>query len=624
MHPPFVDYDPNSVITAAWLNDVNTAVYQALGTGGVAPTTPAQVISNLGLTTLLNVRDAPFNAVGNGIVDDTAAFNAFMLALQAQGDYASGIIPSTPVGYLLKGMVSLPNTNGWCLLMHGVKIIFAPTAGGTDCLASSNIWANSSNDAQLLGRPLIYTASANARYGVSWVALNRSHFEVEVQGFSASGSAGFFTDDSLDVDGYLKANYNYYGLLQGSHVNTPMNAWKLDVSLENNTQSMKVFNANGLQINTIVHESNASGIDVRSGSGVAIGTNIGNYLGEGNGNYDVRLGIDGVVNGAFVSGLVNSILTGVVHYPIALYTVSGFTHNCNLANGSAFVHFALPGGVSNSYFGSLSFSPGTSNGDPTQNPPVDNLYGGCTYAGIAADPGFLTRNNIIADYQTFVNNSANLCHWDAPFNEFVLGGSGTPTWLRSPNTGVVPDMLNGRPCGLLTIGAAPVSTNLSATFPMTTASGFNNTIVTFAVDMEIPFGSTPVCTMYFDNGSGGYPSSVTYVSANGTNVGTYYVSGYVGVIANLRCIIDGFTTNGVYKIGNFRVFTGLDPRLCSKPTGPVQFTRGGVAPTTGTHAQGDIVWNGSAAAGGVPGFVCTTAGTGGGTLVYKPMANLGA
>lgn len=44
----FVDY--STVIPASWLNDVNKAVYRALGAAGVAPTTAAQVLSNLGVS----------------------------------------------------------------------------------------------------------------------------------------------------------------------------------------------------------------------------------------------------------------------------------------------------------------------------------------------------------------------------------------------------------------------------------------------------------------------------------------------------------------------------------------------------------------------------------------------
>src|SRR4030067_2567568 len=36
-------------IVATWLNDVNIAVYRAIGAGGLAPITPTEVVTNLGL-----------------------------------------------------------------------------------------------------------------------------------------------------------------------------------------------------------------------------------------------------------------------------------------------------------------------------------------------------------------------------------------------------------------------------------------------------------------------------------------------------------------------------------------------------------------------------------------------
>ena len=49
IHATFVDNDTSSGnrVTASWLNDVNIAVYTALGTGGTAPTTATQVVNNL-------------------------------------------------------------------------------------------------------------------------------------------------------------------------------------------------------------------------------------------------------------------------------------------------------------------------------------------------------------------------------------------------------------------------------------------------------------------------------------------------------------------------------------------------------------------------------------------------
>jgi len=52
MHAPFIDGDlsQGNRIDSAWLNDINIAVYQALGAAGVAPTTAANVLDNLGFS----------------------------------------------------------------------------------------------------------------------------------------------------------------------------------------------------------------------------------------------------------------------------------------------------------------------------------------------------------------------------------------------------------------------------------------------------------------------------------------------------------------------------------------------------------------------------------------------
>lgn len=48
-------------------------------------------------------------------------------------------------------------------------------------------------------------------------------------------------------------------------------------------------------------------------------------------------------------------------------------------------------------------------------------------------------------------------------------------------------------------------------------------------------------------------------------------------------------------------------------------TTGPAAPTTGSHLQGQIVWNMAPAAGGVPGWICVASGTPG---TWKAMAVL--
>lgn len=64
--------DQQTVVFAAWLNDVNIAVYRAIGTGfgGLAPTTPAEVRANLGLTAVNPISGA--SLIGNNPIGGSA------------------------------------------------------------------------------------------------------------------------------------------------------------------------------------------------------------------------------------------------------------------------------------------------------------------------------------------------------------------------------------------------------------------------------------------------------------------------------------------------------------------------------------------------------------------------
>lgn len=68
--------DQSTVIVASWLNDVNDTVYQALGTGGVAPTTPAQVRANLGIS---SVGSTIIKGDGNGAYTNASASDVVSL-----------------------------------------------------------------------------------------------------------------------------------------------------------------------------------------------------------------------------------------------------------------------------------------------------------------------------------------------------------------------------------------------------------------------------------------------------------------------------------------------------------------------------------------------------------------
>ena len=81
-------------------------------------------------------------------------------------------------------------------------------------------------------------------------------------------------------------------------------------------------------------------------------------------------------------------------------------------------------------------------------------------------------------------------------------------------------------------------------------------------------------------------------------------------------IVIGNSTNASLMIGQ-----GNATPLSRIQFGPNSMLWAAASPTTGTWAEGDICWNTGAAAGGSPGWVCTTGGTSG---TWKAMANVGA
>lgn len=95
--------DGTTVVNAAWLNDVDAAVYQAgSGTSGTVNRTALAKF-----TDIVSVKD--FGAVGDGVTDDTAAFNAATMATTAHtgnDDLAMRRLIFVPAGdYKITGSV---------------------------------------------------------------------------------------------------------------------------------------------------------------------------------------------------------------------------------------------------------------------------------------------------------------------------------------------------------------------------------------------------------------------------------------------------------------------------------------------------------------------------------------
>jgi hypothetical protein len=147
------------------------------------------------------------------------------------------------------------------------------------------------------------------------------------------------------------------------------------------------------------------------------------------------------------------------------------------------------------------------------------------------------------------------------------------------------------------------------------------------------------CTAFgygaLNNTTGGGQTAVGYLA--GTVVTTGTNNTFLGTITgqnasqlatavNTICIGYGVysTVNNQIVIGNstnasLMIAQGNTSPLSQIQFGPNSMCWASASPTTGTWAQGDICWNTGAAAGGSPGWVCTTGGTSG---TWKAMANV--
>lgn len=67
-------------VSAAWLNDVNVAIYTALGAAGVAPATAADIITNLALVTLSDSQTVS-NKILNSASLNSPVVNAGLISL---------------------------------------------------------------------------------------------------------------------------------------------------------------------------------------------------------------------------------------------------------------------------------------------------------------------------------------------------------------------------------------------------------------------------------------------------------------------------------------------------------------------------------------------------------------
>ena len=135
-HVPFIDNDVSSGnrVMAAWLNDVNgatyngTAVYTPAGTGAVATTVQAKLRES--------VSPEDFGAIGNGIADDSGAWNLALAQLVNGGSL--NCKPGARYYFASQVTVTGPSRNKIAIFGYGARITTTGAISGLAITAGNS------------------------------------------------------------------------------------------------------------------------------------------------------------------------------------------------------------------------------------------------------------------------------------------------------------------------------------------------------------------------------------------------------------------------------------------------------------------------------------------------------
>jgi len=555
-----------------------------------------------------------YGAVGDGVTDDTAAIQA---ALDAMTAGSALYFPPTANFYRVTAALTLPKISGITLFGAGKRTsrIRQETAG-VDLIDTNNVWATATNGITI--RDLWLDGINAPRYGINWKATLRSQIiNCRISSFSAVNGAGIRTDDSfiVEVRG-CDIDSNYDGISDGAGANSPPNAWQfIGNTFENATRyAVNLTNLKGSSIIGNTVEANLKGgVRLGRGDGVFIG---GNYF-ESNkdgtaGTFDLYLGVTTYLRGSQVTGNFFAGSTDANNYPVRFgYGYNVKTENNTVYLGTRFLKFEATNGAQICTFGPVDMQAGV---DATTG--ASATYSGMTY-------GFPYFNNRITDYTTIPTDGQNFIFGDFPTGngaETWTASVGAGSWTRSPNTGATPDQNNGRPVGKLVRsgGAATVTGTITAS--ATVNSRLRGRWVTFLIDLYVNDATTRAFSIAVGDGTTTDTLSLTAPDSSG--LVTYKLCHFVAAATTTLTITLTGSADfaGGFLWSNPRLYVGMDYALMHSISGPI-YWKASAAPTAGTWVVGDVVWNTATAAGGVPGWVCTTAGTPG---TWKAMAAVAA
>lgn len=560
-----------------------------------------------------------FGAKGDDSTDDRAAIQATIDATSFNDTVYFGGTPSTRYRVTAiagDSALKIPTTGGLCFRgdsRHGSRIIMAGGNSTSDLFGRLNTSLDFSNNINNIGFvDLGLEATGTSRHAINWLNMSRSYLmRVWVNGF---GGAAVYATNSIVVSMFqFHFAGNGEGILQDNGTWTGLNGWGLVGGYIAGSTRRGVdikFGMTGSLFADMTIEGNAlGGVHFQQDSwGISFD---GCYFEENRTTStvteDIYLGSASRVAAITVT---NSYFNGHdygspgaasdFYYPIRMgYAAKCKIENIGINTGQKAIKFETANNRDN-YIGHVEFW-GGAYAPPNQAQPSFNFASGVLQTFVNAG------NTIANDFAPLVMTGFSKGRW--PYGGWTLSTSGTGTAIRSGSAILgAPALVLNRPSASTASAAQtfPLQVHMRGRFvtvgvPITSLA--DGSVFRVAVT---PDGTSPI-TASVDRTINNTGSEIVYatvwVPTDSTNLTVEVLT------TNTGC-------NGI--IGHVCVYIGCQPWY--SPDCDQDWVNS-AAPTVGTWAVGDRVWNSAPSAGGTPGWVCTTGGSPG---TFKAMANLAA
>jgi hypothetical protein len=552
----------------------------------------------------VNVKGYPYYAAGNGVTDDTAAFNAALTAANLAGTFL--FVP--PGTYLLSSTLAIPaNVNGVPVPIIGAgphqTILLTTITNGSGVLslpwsqfARLENFAIQPNSGSLQNAVGIYTPATSGNNG-----FNR-YFISDVFIYALATGAS--------LNGWIPEIQGYYtsGCTNGLILNQA-NGGRVHCNIEQGTTGLQVLASSGLTISGCIEGQAGTSLVIDKGSNaIAVdsyheGTGTGIYIGLTSGSANTCANID--IRGAVASSTVGIVCDNVNGVRVGKGTLMSGTLSTT-ANARNVEWSTLPTEHVD------STSPYTSHYYPCHNDVAGGLRKAFNFfpnpymrGGVFKGFGYVANTNVIPSIDTTYTRNG-----DSALRLTCAAGSGNASQVNLPAAAV--NVLKGK---YITIAAWIFISN---------TSNYTNKIL--YPDIYAYDGTTSTA----NNGQGDWTPGAwnlfvkrMQVNASASNIYIYLAPNHSGVTASTS----DFCTFGevmVFQepVDMAKIYSGaweISP-LVGRYEGNnwIQYANSIPSDANQTFTPGDGVINTAPVAGGVYEWICTTGGTGA-TAVWKTL-----